>query len=260
MRNILLTISYDGTDFNGWQKQKASVAKTQHIRTVQEEIENALEKLHKQPIKLYGSGRTDSGVHATAQAANFLSPIDNIPIEKYPMILNNLLPHDIRIMKSQEVPQDFNARFSATSRTYRYYIICKGFIPTACQMRYVYQIGFNPDIKRLCDTVSILKGEMDFASFASSGDASLSTFRYIEHAIFFTKNNLLIFEIEANAFLWKMVRTLVGTILQLEQKCYGKAELKTILNSHDRKVAGQTAPACGLFLYKVQFNGIRRYI
>src|SRR5574344_1827428 len=116
MRNILLTISYDGTDFSGWQRQDSPAGTKSSIRTVQGELENALEKLHKTAVKLYGSGRTDSGVHASGQAANFFSPIDSIPVENYIQALNALLPHDIRIMASKEVPQDFNARFNATSR------------------------------------------------------------------------------------------------------------------------------------------------
>ncbi len=118
MRNILLSISYDGTDFCGWQRQDFA-DKGKSVRTVQGELEAALEKLLKQKVKLYGSGRTDSGVHAAGQAANFFSPIDSIPPDRYVQALNSFLPHDIRINSSKEVPEEFNARFSATSRTYR---------------------------------------------------------------------------------------------------------------------------------------------
>ena len=110
MRNILLTISYDGTNFCGWQKQE-------NQRTVQGEIEKALEIVHKTKIDLHGSGRTDSGVHAAAQAATFFSPIDSIPIENYPLALNSYLPKDVRIMNAAEVDEAFHARFSATRRT-----------------------------------------------------------------------------------------------------------------------------------------------
>ena len=106
MRNILLTISYDGTDFCGWQRQDHQ-NKKEAVRTVQCELESALEKLHRQPVILYGSGRTDSGVHAMGQAANFFSPIDSIPVENYPRALNSILPKDIRILDAQIKDEDF---------------------------------------------------------------------------------------------------------------------------------------------------------
>ena len=111
MRNILLTLSYDGSAFCGWQRQQSG------LRTVQEEVEKVLALLHKTPIVLYGSGRTDSGVHAAAQAANFISPIDGIPLANYIPALNSRLPHDIRVHRAEEKPLDFNARFNAVNRT-----------------------------------------------------------------------------------------------------------------------------------------------
>ena len=114
MRNILLLISYDGTDFSGWQRQDRSDG-GKPLRTVQGEVELALEKLHKSKITLYGSGRTDSGVHAYAQAANFISPVDSIPVQNYPRALNAFLPEDIRIISASEKPMDFNSLVSATS-------------------------------------------------------------------------------------------------------------------------------------------------
>ena len=120
MRNILLTISYDGTDFCGWQRQEKHGKESE--RTVQGEIEKVLHKIHKQKVDLHGSGRTDSGVHAFGQAANFFSPIDSIPAKNYIKALNTFLPQDIRILDAKEVDQDFDSRFSATSRIYRYFI------------------------------------------------------------------------------------------------------------------------------------------
>ncbi|WP_296333638.1 tRNA pseudouridine synthase A, partial [uncultured Treponema sp.] len=143
MRNILLTVSYDGTDFCGWQRQDKSDG-GRPVRTVQGEIEKALEKIHKEHVNLTGSGRTDSGVHAFAQAANFYSPIDSIPVEKYIPAINAFLPDDIRIVGSSEVAQDFSSRFSATSRTYRYFIHTGN--PFASEMRFVWPIHHKPDI------------------------------------------------------------------------------------------------------------------
>ncbi|MCR5495678.1 MAG: tRNA pseudouridine(38-40) synthase TruA [Treponema sp.] len=260
MRNILLTISYDGSDFCGWQRQDQGEIKNT-MRTVQGEVEKALEKLHKQEITLYGSGRTDSGVHAMAQAANFFSPIDSIPVDRYPQALNSFLPQDIRIIDAEEVSEDFNARFSATSRVYRYFI-CPEKIQ-ASQTRYAWAVNYQPDIDRLNVLSSCLRGELDCASFAASGDESLSTCRYINNAHFFKQNvfpdgkEMLVFEIEANAFLWKMVRTITGTLINLDRTKAPLDSMQKILLAKDRKKAGATAPAHGLFLYKINFDGIR---
>ncbi|MCK9169028.1 MAG: tRNA pseudouridine(38-40) synthase TruA [Treponema sp.] len=263
MRNILLTISYDGTSFCGWQRQDKS-DKELPVRTVQGEIEHALEKLHGEHITLYGSGRTDSGVHAAAQAANFISPIDTIPVERYPAALNSFLPQDVRIMKAFLVAEKFNSRFDATSRVYRYFMFT-GNIPSASQIRYVWPVKYTPDIEKLNAMASCLRGELDCASFTASGDKSLSTCRYLECAHFFVQNafpcgNLIVFEIEANAFLWKMVRSITGTLIQLEKKGADAEDFKNILNARDRRCAGITAPPQGLFLWEVKFNGVRRHI
>lgn len=264
MKNILLTISYDGTDFCGWQRQDDS-KKNQNMRTVQGEIEKALEKLLKTKITLYGSGRTDSGVHAYAQAANFYSQIDSIPQKNYVRALNSILPPDIRIMDAQEKDDNFSARKNATSRIYRYFINFSGEI-SANQNRYVWNVPcYNPDLKNLNEMAFLLKGEMNCASFSASGDKSVSTFRYIDGARFFFqedmwKKNLLVFEIEANAFLWKMVRTITGTLINLDKSKKNKDDFKKIIQSCERKNAGLTAPPQGLFLYKIHFDGIRRHI
>lgn len=261
MKNILLTLSYDGTDFCGWQRQDKS-DNGKPVRTVQGEIENALEKMFKQKINLYGSGRTDSGVHAMAQAANFFSPVDSIPEENYIKALNSLLPKDIRIHKAKFVDEKFNSRFSATSRTYRYFIQTKE-NPFAKDSRYVWFIPYKPNLDVLNEMSSCLKGEIDCASFASSGDKSLSTFRYINKAQFYwdkVNKNLLVFEIEANAFLWKMVRSITGTLIEFEHKNKSPDDFKNVLESLNRKNAGITAPPQGLFLWEIKFDGIRRHV
>lgn len=259
MRNILLTISYDGTDFCGWQRQdKADKGKP--VRTIQGEIEKALEKIHKAHVNLTGSGRTDSGVHAFAQAANFFSSVDSIPEEKFTVALNSLLPSDIRIMSSKEVPEDFSARFSATSRTYRYFFHTGN--PLASQMRFVWPVYRKPNLDVLNKMASFLKGEVDCASFAAAGDKSLSTCRYIDDAHFYLdeKNpEIMVFEITANAFLWKMVRTLAGSFLFFEKSGKPAEYFKEVLDAKDRSKAGPTAPPNGLFLYKISFDGVRRH-
>ncbi len=245
-RNILLTISYDGTEFCGWQRQDNAEG-GEAGRTVQGEIEKALEKIHKEKTALYGSGRTDSGVHAVGQAANFYSPIDSIA--------------------AREVPEDFSVRKSATSRVYRYFISTElnGNV-TADNLRYCWRIkNYTPDLQRLNKYCGCLHGELDCSSFAASGDDSISNNRYIDGARFFLQKDrwgkeLLVFEIEANAFLWKMVRTLTGTLVNLDKENAPDNAMKKILEAKDRKAAGVTAPPNGLFLYEIKFDGIRRHV
>lgn len=257
MTNILLTVSYDGTDFCGWQRQdKADKGKS--VRTVQGELENAIEKMFRQKISVCGSGRTDSGVHAAAQAVNFFSPSDTIPEENYVRALNGLLPPDIRIMDAEKKDADFSSRFSATSRSYRYFMHTS--FPQARDMRYVWRIKRRPNLEVLNGMCSCLKGEIDCATFTAAGDQSLSTHRYLEKANFWYEGDLLVFEIEANAFLWKMVRSITGTLVQMEQKGLGPEDFRKVLESGDRKKAGITAPPTGLFLWKVNFDGTRRHI
>ena len=263
MRNILLTISYDGTSFCGWQRQDKS-DRGSSVRTVQGELETALEKLHGEKITLHGSGRTDSGVHAAGQAADFKSPVDSLPAEKYPLAINSFLPDDVRVMKAEVVPDKFSARYNATSRVYRYFLYT-GEVTPAVQMKYVWPLHYMPDIERLNRMASCLNGELDCASFAAAGDKSISTCRYIDRARFFTQEafpegKLLVFEIEANAFLWKMVRTVTGTLIQAEKAGYDKAGFQEIIDARDRTQSGMTAPPQGLFLWKIKFDGIRRHV
>ncbi|MCF0242837.1 MAG: tRNA pseudouridine(38-40) synthase TruA [Treponema sp.] len=264
MRNILLTVSYDGTDFCGWQRQDRALNGTP-MRTVQAEVELALEKIHKSKTVLYGSGRTDSGVHAVGQAANFYSPVDSIPVSNYVRALNAFLPPDIRILQAQEKDENFNSRYSATSRSYRYFINFSDVL-SASQTRYVWDVkNYTPNLNRLNELSSCLRGELDCAAFAASGDMSVSTCRYLDNAHFFIQKDLfgkelLVFEIEANAFLWKMVRTLTGTIINLDKNNAEPDSLKKILESKDRTKAGVTAPPTGLFLWQVKFDGVRRHV
>lgn len=263
MKNILLTVSYDGTDFSGWQRQ-ANGNEKNFLRTVQGEIENALFRLLKTEVTLYGSGRTDSGVHAVGQKANFYSPIDSIPEKNYVRALNAILPNDIRILDSNEVPESFNSRKCATSRIYRYFV---SFASCSANMaRFSWSVPYKPNLENLNEMASLLKGEMDFASFSSNVEENLSTMRFMDKANFFmqksfpTQDELLVFEIEGNAFLWKMVRTLVGTLITLDKNGKNKSDFRKIIEAKNRSSAGITAPPTGLFLYDIKFDGTRRHV
>lgn len=250
MRNILLTISYDGTFFCGWQKQTKNGEETG--RTVQGELEKALAKLHKRSVETHGSGRTDSGVHALAQAVNFFTDIKNIHEKQFIPALNSILPQDIRIMDSKHVADSFHARFNALSRTYRYFICCKNNIP-AHETPYCWDLRRYPDIENLNDMARVLHGELDCSAFSSAGDGSLSKSRYIKKAVFFTEGDRLIFEITANAFLWKMVRSITGTLIQFEKEKKNAEDIMELLAEKKRSLAGVTAPAKGLFLWSVEY-------
>jgi tRNA pseudouridine38-40 synthase len=242
-------VAYDGTDFSGWQRQGGGAGSE---RTVQGLIETALETLHKAPVRLAAAGRTDAGVHAAGQVAHFYTTIRSMAAERFEPALNSLLPHSVRILASEAVRPDFHSRFDAKSRTYRYHIVA-GRRALPHELRYALQLRRRPDIARLNSYAALLRGEMDCTVFASPRDPSRSRHRYVFGALFFVERDTLVFEITANAFLWKMVRSIVGTLLSCEERTVSPEDFKTLLISKDRKRAGPTAPPQGLFLWKVLY-------
>jgi tRNA pseudouridine38-40 synthase len=244
-RNIKLLVAYDGTDFCGWQRQDAG-------RSVQGLIEEALREMHKQPVKLAGSGRTDSGVHAAGQVANFYSGIHSIPAGKFVPALNAFLPSDVRILAASEAAPGFHARFDAVLRTYRYHFIC-GRTALPHESRYNLQLRRYPRLETLNAYCRLLSGEQDCTIFAGAGDKSKSRHRYISNAAFFVEGGRLIFEISANAFLWKMVRSVAGTFLHYEESCTPPEKLRDLIATGDRSLAGPTLPPQGLFLWKIEY-------
>jgi len=245
-RNIKLTVSYDGTDFNGWQVQASG-------RTVQGEIEKALAVIHGEKIRLTGSGRTDSGVHARAQIANFYTEKDNIPEDKFTAALNSMIPRDVRILKSEIAADDFHSRFDAKIRIYRYYIKAGG-SPEPWHERYCWRTRHVPDLRRLNSIASPLAGTHDFTTFTAAGDPSESKVRRLYTAAFTIEGPFIVFKIAGNAFLWRMVRSIVGTAVQLEEVGADASEMRRILTSCSRVEAGTTAPARGLFLDRILYD------
>jgi len=245
-RNIKLIIAYDGAGFCGWQRQDDT-------KTVQGAIEEALEKMHGHPVSLTGAGRTDSGVHAAGQAANFYTDIDSIPANRFAPALNSFLPHEIRIMEASETYSDFHARFSAKSRLYRYQFLCRCGENSPHESRYHLILRRHPHIELLNAYGRLLSGETDCSIFAGAGDTSKSKNRYIYRAYFYIEKDKLIFEICANAFLRNMVRSVAGTFLHYEEKQTEPQELRKIIASGDRSLSGPTLPPEGLFLWKVDY-------
>ncbi|MCL2211161.1 MAG: tRNA pseudouridine(38-40) synthase TruA [Treponema sp.] len=246
-RNIKLTIAYDGAGFCGWQRQDSE-------RTVQGVIEKALEKMHGYSVNLTGSGRTDSGVHAAGQTANFYTNIDTIQPERFTHALNSLLPSDVRVIQAEEADGNFHARFSAKARLYRYQFICSPLRPLLPhENRYNLRLFRYPRVELLNAYGRLLFGETDCSVFAGAGDTSKSKNRYVYSAYFYMEKNSLIFEIRANAFLRNMVRSVAGTFLYYEEKTAPPEKLREIISSGERSRAGPTLPPHGLFLWKVEY-------
>jgi tRNA pseudouridine38-40 synthase len=249
-RNIRLLICYDGADFSGWQRQAGKGE--DRDRTVQGEIEKALEVIHREKIRLTGSGRTDAGVHAAGQTANFFTGIDSMAACRFVPALNSLLPRDVRILEAAEAAPGFHARFDARTRTYRYFFVCgRDALPheSRCSLR----LRRHPRLDILNAYGRELLGERDCTVFAGAGDKSASRRRYVRAARFFIEGNTLIFETSANAFLWKMVRSMAGTMLHYEEKGISPGEFRAIADSGDRSLAGPTLPPQGLFLWRVDY-------
>ncbi len=242
-RNILLTLAYDGTEFCGWQRQ-------QNVRTVQGELERALATLHPESPNVIAAGRTDSGVHALGQAAGFRPRNSTIPIDRYPAALNRLLPSDLKVRCAREVAPSFHPRFDATRRTYRYQLLVSD-QPDPYYERFSYRIHRHPRIAVWNRMAAALIGEQDFTAFAASPQPGESMDRRVYAAGFSVAGPLIVFRICANAFLWRMIRSVVGTIL--EASADDPNEFVDILRSRDRARAGATAPSRGLCLERVEY-------
>jgi len=243
---IRLLLAYDGTRYCGWQRQPDQA-------TVQETLEAAVAKLIGEEAPVIASGRTDSGVHARGQVCHFDAAQASVPPEKYSLALNRYLPRDIRILESGRADETFHARYSAVAREYRYYLL-RGRIADPFAGRYVYSHSQIPPVTVLDRYAAMLVGTHDFTTFSAAGDPSESKTRRIYAASFFPEKGQIVFRIVGNAFLWRMVRSLVGTILELGQNGVSAEQLKELIAARDRSMAGPTAPPRGLFLHKVMYD------
>ena len=245
MRNIRLTLEYDGSAYHGWQRQKNAL-------TIQEVVEKALAKLTGEEIKVLGSGRTDAGVHAWGQVANFHTA-SHIPLKAFYAGLNSLLPRDIAVLDAAEAPPDFHARKSALAKTYEYRILNRK-EPSPLNRRYAWVVREVLDLEALSYAAAMLLGEHDFSAFRASGGNPGHAVREVFQAAWHPgEEDHLRFAITANGFLRGMVRSLVGTMVEIGQGKRLAEDLAWLLQSGDRAAAGPTAPACGLFLVEVVY-------
>lgn len=242
MRNIKLTVSYDGTAYVGWQRQKNGVS-------VQEVIEKALRKIAGERVRLIGAGRTDSGVHASGQVANFRTNSRLAP-ERIKRALNSRLPEDIAVSAADEVGPDFHAQFSARRKRYRYTILnsdsCDPFV-----RKFAAHYPYRLDLPAMRKAARYLVGKHDFRAFQNSGSVRKDTVRTVRKIAVEKNGPLIYIDIEADGFLYNMARNIAGTLIEVGRGKMPASGAKAILSGKDRRYCGPTAPAHGLCVIKV---------
>ncbi len=244
-RNVKLTIAYDGSGYHGWQRQSDGII------SVQQTIEETMMRVVHHPVSLRASGRTDTGVHAEGQAVNFFTDTP-IPTARLALAINSRLPRDIRIKRSEEAPDDFDATLSARSKLYRYTVFNHTDLPPRMD-KYCYHYYRNCETAPMQIAARKLIGEHDFASFASTGSDRQTTVRTLLRCQVWKKFHWLYFDLEATGFLYHMVRNIVGALLEIGRG-HGQAEdIETVLAARARSAAGPMAPANGLCLQWVKY-------
>ncbi|MBL4820491.1 MAG: tRNA pseudouridine(38-40) synthase TruA [Gammaproteobacteria bacterium] len=243
---IALGVEYDGSHFSGWQKQAAP-----ELPTVQRALEKALSRIADRPVALTCAGRTDKGVHATAQVVHFDCDIDR-GSRAWETGTNSLLPPSVRVIWSKVVAEDFHARFKATARRYLYLLYDAPVAPAllADQLTYVNR---QLDIERMHEAARHLIGEHDFSAYRAAGCQSRTPDRCIHLINVQRKNRYIVVDIQANAFLQHMVRNIVGMLLEVGRGERGPNWAGELLQSRDRTAGGVTAPAAGLYLVQVTY-------
>ena len=245
MRNIKLTIEYDGKDFNGWQKQPTKL-------NIQGTIEQAIKQITGEEVQLNASGRTDAGVHALGQVANFKTN-SQIPIEKFAIAINSRLKRSIVIKKAEEVDERFHSRLNCKKKTYRY-VINNTPEGTAIYRNLETHIPQKLDVDKMQEAVKYFEGEHDFKAFKASGTSSKSSIRIIYEAKVYKENERIIIELTGNGFLYNMVRIIAGTLVEVGQEKIEPKDIEKIIQDGKRENAGKTLPPQGLYLVRVDYN------
>ena len=244
MRNIKLTIEYDGKDFNGWQKQPTKL-------NIQGTIEQAIKQITGEEVQLDASGRTDAGVHAFGQVANFKTN-SQIPIDKFAIAINSKLKRSIVIKKAEEVDERFHSRLNCKKKTYRY-VINNTPEGTAIYRNLETHIPQKLNVEKMKEAVKFFEGEHDFKAFKSSGGSVKTTIRTIYKTKIKKENERIEIELTGNGFLYNMVRIIAGTLVDVGLGKIETNQIPEIIESKDRQKAGKTLPAHGLYLVKVEY-------
>ena len=244
MRNIKLTIEYDGKDFNGWQKQPNRL-------NIQGTIEKAIESIVGHEVNLTASGRTDAGVHSLGQVANFKTT-SNIPIEKFAIAINSRLKKSIVIKTAEEVDERFHSRLNCRQKTYRY-IINNSKQGTAIYRNLEYHISNELDVDKMQQAANYFEGEHDFKAFRASGTSSKNSVRTIYKAEVKKIDDRIYIELTGSGFLYNMVRIISGTLVDVGMGKIQPEDIEIIIESQKRENAGKTLPAHGLYLVKVEY-------
>jgi tRNA pseudouridine38-40 synthase len=250
---LKLTIAYDGTAYQGWQVQKTGMG-------VQQKVEEALAKIFPSVKRILSSSRTDTGVHALGMVADVDIPRAEFKmmLRKLPLAVNAWLPADIRIVSAQKVPAGFHARFQATGKQYRYFVWNHTAMNPLLRQQ-AWHVPVQLDVRAMRSAAKRFIGKHDFRSFAATHSYEIEdTVRRLTRCDIRRNGPLLTFLIEGDGFLYKMCRGIVGTLVQLGRGKFGEAELKRMLAAKDRRMAGMTAPAHGLVLWKVFYEPQKR--
>lgn len=245
MKRIKLTIAYDGTNYCGWQVQPNGI-------TVEEVVNKALKKLTGEDIQVIGASRTDSGVHALRNVAVF-DTHTTIPPERISYALNQRLPEDIVIVKSEEVAEDFHPRYCDCSKTYEYHILNTR-IPIPTKRLTNYFVSYDLDVEKMRKAAGYLIGEHDFVSFCNVRTDVEDTVRTVTELEILKDGEEITIRISGNGFLYNMVRIIVGTLIRVGRGFYEPEKVKEILEAKDRKAAGVTAPPHGLILAEIRYE------
>jgi tRNA pseudouridine38-40 synthase len=250
MRNLKVILSYDGSEFSGWQVQPDAT-------TVQGTLASAIGRITGEKVLPQGSGRTDAGVHALAQVVTFVTE-SSVPTENFVKALNDILPASVRVLEVAEAPPEFHARHSARAKTYRYRIYREAICPPFLA-RYVWHYPYPLHEEAMGRAAELVVGEHDFTSFAAvdpergRGDAQVSNVRKIFSSTWERAGNELIYTVRGSGFLHHMVRNLVGTFILVGKGTLQVEDVTRILEARNRSAAGATAPASGLYLVSVEY-------
>lgn len=247
MKTFKFIVSYDGSRFAGWQKQRNGQA------SVQAELEKAFSKILRENVRVVGSGRTDAGVHALGQVAHLKCRNEPPETFKWLRSLDALLPPDIAVTSIEPADKDFHARFDVKRKHYRYRLFT-GKVVLPFDRNFVYPVPYVLNRVRMRRATEALIGEHDFAGFARAGHGRKSTVRRIYRAQWTKRGEEFVFDIEGNGFLHMMVRSIVGTLIDIGRGYLAEDRIQRILESGERKLAGATAPAKGLILVKAEYS------